>query len=360
MEKKHVLDRIRVRNFKSIRQVDLELNSLNVLIGANGSGKSNFIGLFKFLRKVIQRDLQRTVEEGRGAEHFLYYGSKVSESMGINLEFSPNAYEIRLKPAQNDRLIFQDEICKFHGDYVVSRGINTSIVESDLSELAKENFIANYVYKVLSRWRVYHFHDTSSTARVKKTAELHDVEYLREDAANLSAFLYSLRSLKPLHYERIVKMIRRVVPDFRDFYLEPSALNTGTILLRWNDTQSEMGFTADDFSDGSLRFICLTTLLMQPELPPLILIDEPELGLHPHAIDLISEMLKLASGRTQVIVATQSERLISTLQPEDVIVVDKEDGSSTFKRLDKDRLSNWLEKYNLSEMWDQNIIGGQP
>jgi predicted ATPase len=338
----------------------LTISSLNVLIGANGAGKSNFIGFFKFLRKLIDANLQQYTAHIGGAERILHYGSKQTKSLTCELDFSPNMYAVKLVPSQGDRLIFESEQADYAPNGATyTTNLNRTIHESDLKD-SNPSSIPGFVYSVLSSWRLYHFHDTSDSALVKKTGDINDTAYLREDASNLAAFLHAMSSSHPLHYKRIVKTVRRIVPDFKDFYLEPLQSNPETILLRWYDKHHDTPFRADDFSDGSLRFICLVVLLLQPNLPPLILIDEPELGLHPNAIDLMTELLKFAADSTQLIVATQSERVVSMMEPNDVIVVDKEAGASTFKRLNKEQLSYWLEKYNLGEMWEQNMIGGQP
>lgn len=131
--------------------------------------------------------------------------------------------------------------------------------------------------------------------------------------------------------------------------------------LEWQDKHSDIVFTGQDLSDGSLRFICLATLLLQPELPSVLLLDEPELGLHPTAIESLARLMKQAAARTIVIVSTQSVNLVSTCAPEDVIVVDRnEQGASTLKRLEPQQLVQWLDEYSLGELWEKNVLGGKP
>lgn len=305
-----------------------------------------------------------------GAEKLLHYGSKETKEIKINLHFPPNHYYITLIPAGEDRLLIEDEKAFYDTSWYANaysyKTITSGSSESKLQQYAKANQgISQYVVNVLSSWRVYHFHDTSAEAPVKKLADLNDVTYLRPDAGNLAAFLYYLQQKSPLHYDRIVSTIQLVLPFFKDFALRPNPYNEQKILLEWQDTGSDMRFNAGDLSDGSLRFICLATLLLQPNLPSLILLDEPELGLHPTALALLAGLLKKAASRTQVIVSTQSVNLVNAFSPDDIIVVDRENadgrpGSSTFRRLQTEELATWLTEYSLGDLWEKNVIGGTP
>jgi predicted ATPase len=220
--------------------------------------------------------------------------------------------------------------------------------------------MAEYVYDVLKNWRVYHFHDTSESAGVKKYASMADYKFLFEDASNLAPFLFVLKKTQFEYYERIVKTIQLVIPFFKDFVLTPNPINEDNIRLEWNDIYSEKTFTANELSDGSLRFICMATLLLQKKLPKIILLDEPELGLHPTAITILASLLKKASVRSQVIVSTQSVSLVNEFEAEDIIVVEKEEAETVFKKLDPELLEDWLENYSLGDLWDKNVIGGKP
>jgi predicted ATPase len=208
--------------------------------------------------------------------------------------------------------------------------------------------------------RVYHFHDTSAAAKVKQSGDLNDNEALRSDASNLAAFLFLLKSKHPESYRRIASTVRLAAPFFDDFRLRPSPFNEQKILLEWSEKNSDAYFNAHAFSDGTLRFICLATLLLQPELPSLIIIDEPELGLHPYAIQLLAGLVRSASQKAQVILSTQSVTLVNQFSPEELIVVDRKDGASEFRRLSPQELESWLESYSLGELWEKNVLGGRP
>jgi predicted ATPase len=160
-------------------------------------------------------------------------------------------------------------------------------------------------------------------------------------------------------YQRIVQTIKQAAPFFRDFVLEPE-LAPDRVQLRWQQEGSDTIFPADALSDGTLRFICLAALLGQPELPGLIILDEPELGLHPFAIVQLAGMLRAASQGSQVLLATQSVTLMNQFELDDLIVVERRDGVSVFERPDPERLSEWLQEYSLGELWEKNLLGGRP
>ena len=211
-------------------------------------------------------------------------------------------------------------------------------------------------------WRLYHLHDTSSSALVKQIHNINDNEYLRDDARNLAAFLLRLKNLHEEHYRRIVKTIRLVAPFFGEFHLRPTVDNKDRIQLEWTEQGQDEPFTAAALSDGTLRFICLAVVLLQPEkfMPAAVLIDEPELGLHPFAITVLAGLMKSAAQKHQLIVSTQSVELVNEFDAEDLIVVDKRGGSSTFQRPDSGTLSEWLLEYSLGDLWKKNLLGGRP
>lgn len=353
---------IKIRGFKSIQNQSIGLDKINVLIGQNGAGKSNFISAFKFLRNIIEGRLKNTSVK-TGAENLLYYGSKHTKNIYLSLDFAPNVYEITLQPSESESLFVSAEHVgywnpRYKEPYLES--IASSEEESNLSKSTRNNKMAAYVFDVLKEWRVYHFHDTSESAGVKKYASMADSKFLFEDASNLAPFLYVMKNTKELHYERIVKTIQLVIPFFKDFVLEPNPMNQDNIRLEWRDVFSDKTFTANQLSDGSLRFICMATLLLQAELPKIILLDEPELGLHPTAITILAGLLKKASKRSQVIVSTQSVSIVNEFDAEDIIVVEKENAETVFKRLDPGKLESWLDTYSLGDLWDKNVIGGKP
>lgn len=361
MDSKHPLNQIKVFGFKSIKELNLPIKSLNVLIGPNGVGKSNFIELFRFLRHLIDGRLQVYVAQKGGADKQLHFGSKETKELRVVVDIPPNHYAFKLIPAQGDRLVFEYEYCSFDASSRQPENINQTRTESDLANysLQRSYGVGKYVHSIINQWRVYHFHDTSDSAKVKKMGKIGDVEYFREDASNLAAFLLQIQKTHPKHYQRIVKTVQLVIPFFQDFRLQPASNTPEHILLEWTGKHSDMTFAAEDLSDGSLRFICLAVLLLQPKLPSLILLDEPELGLHPMAIQILAGLLRKTAQLTQLIISTQSPNLVSEFCPEDVIVVEQQEGASTFLRLEEEKLEKWLAEYSLGELWQKNVIGGR-
>jgi predicted ATPase len=362
------IDRIKIYGFKSIRHADIHLNALNVLIGANGVGKSNFIGLFKLINNVIERRLQVYVASVGGAGSLLHFGRKKTPSMKVEFTFSDaaNGYICQLMGTDEDMLFFAGEETWFHDkknyDRPYTSGLGSGHKETRLvnDQGQSGKGIANYVVAAMRSWRIYHFHDTSAEAKVKQACELHDNRVLKGDASNLAAFLYLIRARHPAHYQNIVDAVRMVAPFVEDFVLEPMALNQQMIRLEWREKGSDHVFGPGALSDGSLRFFCLATLLLQPNLPSTILLDEPELGLHPYAITLLAELLRGASTKTQVIASTQSVSLVNQFEPQDVLIVEREEGQSVFKRLDQGAMDAWLEDYGLGDLWEKNLLGGRP
>ena len=354
------ISRIVIEGYKSIEKCDLELNRLNILIGANGAGKSNLISFFKLIGKIVDEQLQLAIGESGGPDSVLHFGRKKTERLKAELYFGNNGYKFSLIPTQDNRMMFEREALwwNVHGDWRARGGH----FESYIAEQKNKTNIYNYVVPAIMSWTLYHFHDTSSTATVKQIHNIGDNEYLRQDGKNLAAFLYRLKQQYESNYKRIVKTIRLVAPFFGDFHLRPTVLNPEKIQLEWIEAGQDEPFTASALSDGTLRFICLVTVLLLPDefMPATILIDEPELGLHPYAIKVLANLIKSTAIDHQIIISTQSVELLNEFSLEDLIVVDKIKGDSIFTRLDSEKLSEWLDEYSLGELWKKNIIGGRP
>ncbi len=370
---------IALSGFKSIEHADIRLGPLNVLIGANGAGKSNFLSVFKLLNALTEQNLQTFVGRQGGASALLHYGPKRTPRLSFALDFhtdaGKNVYRADLVHVAPDTLIFADEAAEFHPTNRKPRiyDLHGGHRESRLSETmgfkdaAKEGVTrtARFVKYRLDRWRSYHFHDTSDTAAVKQYVSVDDNRYLRGDAGNLAAFLLMLRIAHPGHYAQIRDTIRLVFPRFDDFVTEPSRLNEKQILLTWREPGSDYEFGPHQLSDGTLRFVCLATLLLQPfdhpNAPHTITLDEPELGLHPYAITVLGSLLRDAAELVQIVVSTQSASLLSAIDdPGVVVAVDRTDSSSTLRRFESEAMKAWLEEYTLGDMWEKGVLGGRP
>jgi predicted ATPase len=350
------LDYITIQGFKSIASVErLALRPINIIIGPNGSGKSNFIGVFAFLHEVHERRLNDYVRRSGGAEQVLYFGAKTTQEIKVIIYFHNEGYpyELGFKPTENDGLFLSHESILSRDPKVFNAVINGHL---------PPDFECPLEYQRLASWRVYHVHDTSASSPLRKTAKLHDNAFLRPDGSNLPAFLYLLQKKHPDTYGLIRRTVQRVAPFFDDFLLNPDPLNEETIRLAWRHKNSDQYFGASSLSDGTLRFVALATLFLQPEkfLPSVILVDEPELGLHPSAITLLASLVKQASVKTQVILSTQSPQLLDHFEPEDVLVAERVKGGTQLTRLESSRLAAWLEDYSLGQLWEKNEIGGRP
>ncbi|MEO7412493.1 MAG: AAA family ATPase [Opitutaceae bacterium] len=360
------LEELTIKGFKSIREQTLKLGKLNVFIGGNGAGKSNLVQAFRFLREIVNKNLAGYVLQSGGADALLHFGQKRTQEMRVRLTFGSggtgNGYELVLAPNNEDTLFVREEWTYYHDRNRFKSGTGTMIGRNSPEAKLPDDTspVPSYVRRDLESYRVYHFHDTSNTAAVKLTGQLDDNRFLRSDAANLAAFLYFLKQKHPETLRNIEDTIRQIAPFFESFQLEPSRNNAERIRLEWREKASDAYFNASALSDGTLRFICLATLLMQPQLPAIVLLDEPELGLHPAAIVLLADLLTSAATRTQVIIATQSVGLVGQFSHEDVWTVDREDGQSVFKHLAKEDLSGWLEGYSLGELWEMNRLGARP
>lgn len=357
------LKSLTVRGYKSIRELEaFKLRNLNLLIGANGAGKSNFISLFRLLAEMVEQNLQIYVQRQGGPDALLYFGRKRTSQLHAEFYFGANGYVFDLVPTNDNRLIFESEVNwfdRFHTPTPTFRPLGKGHPESLLKD-ATDTY-SPYIRRAIANWRVYHFHDTGETSRIKQKQPLNDNLRLKPDAANLAAYLHLLRDQHRANYDQIIATIRLVAPFFGGF-VERGDVN-GTIELEWFEHgDPDTPLKAHLLSDGTLRFICLTTLLLQPweRIPDTILIDEPELGLHPYAINVLADLIKRTGERKQLIISTQSVQLINNMEPGDIIVVDRQNDETILTRLDRKKLSEWLEEYSLGDLWQQAMIGGRP
>ncbi len=365
--------KISIRGFKSIRELkDFELRSLNVIIGANGAGKSNFIQIFRMLMAMVRKGFIRFIREKGGADNFLHNGPKVTSSIIGEFTFrSPagmaedrqNSYKFELTPTVEETFVISEWRRYLDGAWrSYGQASDESCLVEEKNEKSSEGFhngVGYDVYQAISNWMVYHFHDTSAFAPMRRSEIVEDNAKLRSNASNIAPFLLRLRNESPNFYQEIVNTIRLVIPFFNDFNL--AVIKSGDrdkVRLGWYQKGSDFPMQPYHLSDGSIRFICLATALLQPVPPSTIVIDEPELGLYPEALSLLAELVRSAAKQTQVILATQSPALVNCFSIEDIIVVSRKDGASVFSRLKEKDFSVWLEDYSVGDLWQKNVIAG--
>lgn len=365
------LKTVTISGFKSIspkKPLEIELGNINILLGANGSGKSNIISFFKMLNFMMSGSFQLFVEKAGTSQIFLNYGSKHTSFIKGEMCFESNThfdnYSFQLTHATPDRLIINSEQIVW-GEKKRNQP-QTIVLSSDFKESAlinDQNPTVKVIHHILTNCKVYQFHDSSADSRIRQSSRIEFADYLQSEGNNLASFLYSLKKNYPANYRRIVSYIRQIVPQFNDFYLEPN--DKDYVMLKWTDVSpNDYMMLPEQFSDGTIRFIALATLLLQPKktMPNVIIIDEPELGLHPFAIAQLAEMIKEAAVNTQVVIATQSPGLVDEFEASQITIIerDEESESTVAKRLNEEELADWLENYSLSELWDKNVLGGRP
>ncbi len=377
------LKSLEIKGYKSIPSSGqrIDFGDITILLGANGSGKSNLVSFFKLLNFLTSKGLQVFIGKQGGADALLYYGSKNTDKIEFSVclkqsecnEHRSTQYDAKLVHGMPDRLFFASEKVTFKRSDAVKPEeffIETGNGESGLPDDQRTR--SKVLFSALSEIRAYQFHDTSDTAKIKSNGYIDDSRYLRSDAGNLAAFLLGMLNNPDnrKYYDRIVRHIQKVMPQFKNFELETIPkhdLNTARdtyIKLNWYDNANDTLFGPHQLSDGSLRFMALSALLLQPAsmLPQVIIIDEPELGLHPAAIAELAGMIKTASKNAQIIIATQSTRLVDEFSANEIVVVERSEtnNSSIFKRLNENELDDWLSRYSLSELWEKNVLGGRP
>lgn len=355
-----------VRGFLSIQDQELSLAPLNVLIGANGSGKSNLIQVFHLLQNIASGSLQLFVGREGGANRLLHYGRNQTTAVDIAVTVTEgrhvNRYKLRLVPTVTDSLVFESESVSLHDtkrcDSPTERKLGAGHDESRLEET--DSRIAGYVLSVLKGIHIYQFHDTGPNAAVRQTCNIGDNRVFHHDGRNLAAFLFYLERQHSHCFRRVERAVKSISPFFQEFVLRPSRLNPGSIQLEWKDIYSGIHFGTSALPDGLLRFICLATALNQPELPSVMAFDEPELGLHPAAVSYLAGLFRKCSNRCRIVSATQSVTLVNQLAPDNVWITERDCGQSVFKPLAEKDLEPWLGKYAIGDIWEKNLIGGRP
>lgn len=358
------------KNYSSRPGMNIKLKKLNVLIGANGVGKSNIISFLEMLKAMSNSSISSVMNLLGGSEYILHYGSLVTKEILGMIKFNSLeaelSYDFSLALEQNNSIFFNSEKLSLKTKLsnpieVSSKGFKTQSILSEVESTP----ICNLASKLISNIRIYDFSNLSLKNKFMVPSSIYDNKQLHQDFSNIGSILFDLKSSKPgiKYYQRIVNHIKQIYSNFKDFDFIMFDENQN-VLFGWEESKTEYRFVPRQASEGILRFIALTTLLLQPPstIPKVIVLDEPELCLHPEAIVSLNSMIISASQHSQIIVATQSPRLLNEFTPEDVIILEKPRGSdyTAAKRLNSEDLSNWLEDYSLSALWEKNVLGGKP
>ena len=363
------LNKLTLKGFKSIQKLqNFELNQLNVLIGGNGAGKSNFIDFFRMISAMMKKDGLKEYVAGN-ADVFLYGGPKETKNIEVEMVFGENGYDFKLAPTEDGLFLVNDEVRHYFPrdpgrsdttKHLGSGNFNPQLlIDKSTSGLHTQRGASWYAYDAICSWKIYHFHDTTKEAGMRRYHDMGHNESLFTDAENLAPFLLKLKNESLDSYGKIIETIRLVLPFFDDFILKPN--KNEELRLDWRQKGlKDYPMRPSQLSDGAIRFICLTTALLQPQPPSTLIIDEPELGLHPFAIEILAELLHAASKVMQVIISTQSPALVDFFKPANVVVVNRKKGASQFIRLNLEELNSWLEDYSLGDLWRKNIIAGVP
>jgi predicted ATPase len=346
------LSRVLIKGYKLFEDCEAKLESLNVLIGSNGGGKSNFIEFFNLLNHMFDRKLQEYVASSGGPDAMLRFGRGVTGGISSELVFGAKSYRFTINPTEDGRMVFSEETVYDGGKCEFSAG--SGHFESRIREFSPE--IPNV------RCQTFHFQDISAAAPIRKPHPLKCGENLSSDGRNLAAYLYTLRAEHNNDYQRIRKRFQIIAPFFEDFYLEPDEGNPDFIRLRWLERGCPLPLEANLMSDGMLRCVSIIAVFRYPKerRPDILLLDEPDIGLHPKALELIYHIVFVVSNYRQVIISTQSTEMLNKFNAEDIIVIDRKGGRTTLNRLDTDELEEWLSNRTISEIWANSIIGGQP
>lgn len=360
------LNTIAIEGFRSIKNLDpFKLNKTNILVGANGAGKSNFIEAFKLNTAIANGNLQGYIKSYGHPDGFFFNGIATTQQIHFSLDFKPNSYYCELHGGADGSMQVSDTVY-FQGakhPKPFEKAVSREVAESSLPYASEQgSSIEKYVLDRIKSWKNYHFHNTELLAPLRRAWEVKDNFELHDDGRNLAPFIMRLRDEHPEYYQPLLDVIRFSVPSFGDFILKPTSYGNGQVMvdLMWRNKYSNFVMQHYHLSDGSLRLIALITCLLQPNPPSTIIIDEPELGQHPTAINLIAEAVNHEMQKSQVIIATQSPLLVDAFTPDDIITVNYKEGESVFARLDKDKLNHWLEDYSLGELWRKNIVKASP
>ncbi len=343
------LTRIGIEGFRSIEKIDIPLDRINLLIGPNGSGKSNVLGIFELLHAVTLGRLQTFIGDNGGTEILFRYGTARTESIRITAGFGDSVYEVVLTTDENRRCkIANEQLILAAGEKTLTLRSRNTYETGILTGIGEDPSCESFRLHLQS-WTIYRFRQRC----------------VNHDEDELIRFLSMLKTTEQDHYTKIIDTIRLVFPQFSDFIFREEK---GKQSVYWMDkTSGGYAFPLSALSGGTARFVALAVLLIQPFPPKLILIDEPELGLHPFAVAALADLIKFAGQRSQIIVSTQSVQLLNAFDPEtedaegcSILIVENHNGATSVTPTTPEILADWIEEYSIGELWQMNILGGKP
>lgn len=380
-------ERITIEGYRRLFnvQIDMRDRPLTVMIGANGVGKTSLLEIFSLLAASANAQLANKISELGGLPDIVTRDR--ANSIAISLSMSVPGYapldyqlEVALKgftyeialetlTQQNNRHALEPL------KYIESRGLDViyfntedrallrpnwdhNPLETSLAQVPKMYQEPEKLRKRLASCTFYGALNVAPKSPVRLPQSMRPASLPGANGEDLVSCLYYLRETDPERFEIIEDTLTAAFPDFERLGFPPVA--AGTITMTWKDKNFSKPIYMHQLSEGTLRFIWLITLLQSPGLTAVTLIDEPEVSLHPELLRLLADMMREASQKTQLIVATHSDRLIRFLKPEEVLVCDAEDGLTTMRWGDSFNLEHWLEEYSLDQVWAMNLMGGRP
>jgi predicted ATPase len=376
-----------VRGFRRLADVDLELRPLTVLIGANGVGKSSFLDALSILASSAQGNLNAAISEMSGLTAMTTYDRASEVGFGISMTVpkdepldEPLDYSLSLRPQGVAYLIDREALGQRRKYpqpflYIDSRGTDIRYFDVERGGLVRPNWEHNPLESSLSqvpklfrapeefRRRLasstfYHVLNVEPRSPVRLPQAMRPALLPGKNGEDLVSSLYYLREAEPDRFEAVEDSLKAAFPSFKRLDFPPVA--AGTLAMTWRDKSFSKPLYMHQVSEGMLRFVWLATLLQSPGLTALTLLDEPEVSLHPELLSLLAGLLREAAQRTQIVVATHSDRLVRFLKPNEVVVMDAaEDGASTLTWADTMNLEQWLEDYTLDELWRNGRLGAR-
>lgn len=364
--------------------VDFPVRPFMALIGANGVGKTSFLDAFALLSASASGKLNRTLSQFGGIANLLTRGKSEDISFLVNMEvpgYEPLEYCLRLEARGTGHSIpkevlsqqrpgFSEPFTHIHSSDGDIRYYGTeekrpvrpdweyNPLETSLAQVPKRFRQTEEMRRILATAAHYHILDVGPRAPVKLPQPMRPATLPGPDGEDLVPYLYSLRESDRDRFEVILDALRAAFPDFDGLGFPPVA--AGMLTMTWKDRKFDKPIYMHELSEGILRFLWLVSLLQSPDLPTVTMIDEPEVSLHPELLDMLAELMREASKRTQLIVATHSDRFVRFLKPEEVVVMDIDDeGHATAAWADSMDLDEWLAEYSLDEVWRMGRMGGR-